>query len=38
MQKAADEAKESMEAFLRLLEFENVTVIATAGECAKPTT
>lgn len=33
MQRAAEEAKRSMEQFLRLLEFENVTVIATAGEC-----
>lgn len=32
-QRAAEEAKRSMEQFLRLLEFENVTVIATAGEC-----
>jgi hypothetical protein len=38
MQKAADEAQRSMEAFLRLLEFENVTVVATAGECVKPGT
>ncbi len=34
MQRAADEAKRSMEQFLRLLEFENVTVIATPGPCA----
>lgn len=33
MQRAAEEAKRSMEQFLRLLEFENVTVIATAGAC-----
>lgn len=33
MERAADEAKRSMEQFLRLLEFENVTVIATAGAC-----
>ncbi|MGQ9550156.1 MAG: DUF4230 domain-containing protein [Roseiflexus sp.] len=33
MQRAADEAKRSMEQFLRLLEFENVTVIATPGQC-----
>ncbi len=33
MQRAADEAKRSMEQFLRLLEFENVTVIATPGPC-----
>lgn len=37
MQKAADEAQRSLEAFLRLLEFENVTVVAAAGECARPT-
>jgi hypothetical protein len=36
MQKAADEAQRSMEAFLRLLDFENVTVIGSAGVCAKP--
>ncbi|HWQ13981.1 MAG TPA: DUF4230 domain-containing protein [Roseiflexaceae bacterium] len=36
MQKAADEARRAMEQFLRLLEFENVTVIATPGECVKP--
>lgn len=33
MQRAAEEAKRSMEQFLRMLEFENVTVIATAGAC-----
>ncbi|MCS6939725.1 MAG: DUF4230 domain-containing protein [Roseiflexus sp.] len=33
MQRAAEEAKRSMEQFLRLLEFENVTVIATPGAC-----
>ncbi len=33
MERAANEAKRSMEQFLRLLEFENVTVIATAGAC-----
>ncbi len=33
MQRAADEAKRSMEQFLRLLEFENITVIATPGAC-----
>ncbi|MCS6839673.1 MAG: DUF4230 domain-containing protein [Roseiflexaceae bacterium] len=33
MQRAAEEAKRSMEQFLRLLEFENVTVIATPGPC-----
>lgn len=38
MQKAADEAQRSLEAFLRLLDFENVTVVAVAGECARPTT
>jgi hypothetical protein len=34
MQKAADEAQRSIEQLLRLLEFTNVTVIATAGTCA----
>ena len=33
-----DEARRSMEAFLRLLEFTNVTVVAAPGECVKPTT
>ncbi len=33
MQRAADEAKRSMEQFLRLLEFERITVIATPGLC-----
>ena len=33
MQRAADEAKRSIEQFLRLLEFENVTVITTPGQC-----
>lgn len=33
MQRAAEEAQRSMEQFLRLLEFENVTVIATPGAC-----
>jgi hypothetical protein len=33
MQRAADEAKRSMEQFLRLLEFEQITVIATPGPC-----
>jgi hypothetical protein len=34
MQKAADEAKQSMEQFLGLLEFESVTVVTSAGPCA----
>lgn len=38
MQKAADEAKRSMEQFLRLLEFESVTVTASAGSCVAPST
>nr|PZN31820.1 MAG: DUF4230 domain-containing protein [Chloroflexota bacterium] len=36
MQRAADDAKRSMEAFLRLLDFESVEVIAEAGTCAPP--
>lgn len=36
MQKAADEAKRSMEQFLKLLDFENVTVVSTAGGCVAP--
>jgi Protein of unknown function (DUF4230) len=39
MQKAADEAQRSMEHFLRLLDFETVTVTATPGACvAAPST
>ncbi|MEN9935604.1 MAG: hypothetical protein RLZZ387_2183 [Chloroflexota bacterium] len=33
MQKAADEAKEAMESFLRLLDFASVEVVATPGVC-----
>jgi Protein of unknown function (DUF4230) len=36
MQKAADEAKRSMEQFLRQLDFENVTVTSSAGSCVAP--
>lgn len=36
MQKAADEAKRSMEQFLRLLDFETVTVTSSAGPCVAP--
>lgn len=37
MQKSADEAQRSLEAFLRLLGFDQVTVVGRAGECVKPT-
>jgi hypothetical protein len=36
MQKSADEAKRSLEQFLRLMDFEVVNVIATAGPCVAP--
>lgn len=36
MQKAADDAKRSMEQFLKLLDFEQVTVTSTAGQCVAP--
>jgi Protein of unknown function (DUF4230) len=36
MQKSADEAKRSIEQFLRLLDFEVVNVIGTAGPCVAP--
>jgi hypothetical protein len=36
MQKAADEAKRSVEQFVRLLDFEIVNVIGTAGPCTAP--
>jgi len=36
MQKAADEAKRSVEQFVRLLDFEVVNVIASAGSCTAP--
>jgi hypothetical protein len=36
MQKAADEAKRSVEQFVRLLDFDVVNVIATAGPCMAP--
>jgi hypothetical protein len=38
MQKAADEAKRSMEQFLKLLDFESVTVTTSAGPCVAPPT
>jgi hypothetical protein len=37
MLKAADEAKRSMEQFLRLLKFQEVQVNGTAGSCVAPT-
>jgi hypothetical protein len=36
MQKAADEAQRSVEQFVKLLNFEQVNVIATAGPCVAP--
>jgi Protein of unknown function (DUF4230) len=36
MRRSADEAKRSMEQFLRLLNFESVTVIAEPGPCVAP--
>lgn len=36
MQRAADDAKRSMEQFLRLLEFDSITIVATPGECTAP--
>jgi len=36
MQKAADEAKRSLEQFVRLLDFEVVNVIGIAGPCTAP--
>lgn len=36
MQKAADDAKRSMEQFLKLLEFSQVTVTSSAGPCVAP--
>jgi len=36
MQKAADEAKRSMEQFLKLLDFTSVTVTSSAGPCVAP--
>jgi hypothetical protein len=36
MQKAADEAKRAVEQFVRLLDFEVVNVIGTAGQCTAP--
>jgi Protein of unknown function (DUF4230) len=36
MQKSADEAKRSVEQFMRLLDFEVVNVIGTAGPCTAP--
>lgn len=38
MQKAADEARRSMEQFLQLLEFERINVNAPAGPCVAPDT
>jgi hypothetical protein len=36
MQKAADDAQRSMEQFLKLLDFEQVTVASSAGPCVAP--
>jgi hypothetical protein len=36
MQKSADEAKRSLEQFVRLMDFEVVNVIATPGPCVAP--
>ncbi|GAB4180358.1 MAG: hypothetical protein Fur005_42840 [Roseiflexaceae bacterium] len=36
MQRSADEAKRSMEQFLRLLNFEQVIVLVQAGQCVAP--
>ena len=36
MQKSADEAKRSLEQFLRLMDFQVVNVIASAGPCVAP--
>ncbi|HNP70045.1 MAG TPA: DUF4230 domain-containing protein [Kouleothrix sp.] len=36
MQRAADDARRSMEQFLKLLDFEQVTVTSTAGPCVAP--
>lgn len=36
MQKAADDAKRSMEQFLKLLDFAQVTVTSSAGPCVAP--
>jgi hypothetical protein len=36
MRKAADEAQRSVEQFLRLLDFESVTVVAQPGQCVAP--
>ncbi len=36
MQKAADDARRSMEQFLKLLDFEQVTVNSSAGPCVAP--
>lgn len=36
MQKAADDAQRSMEQFLRLLDFQSVTVTSSAGPCVAP--
>ncbi|HEU5015795.1 MAG TPA: DUF4230 domain-containing protein [Roseiflexaceae bacterium] len=38
MQQAADEAQRSLEQFLKLLDFQQVTVTATAGQCVAPAT
>lgn len=38
MQKAADEARVAMEQFLRVLEFERISVNAPAGQCVAPDT
>ncbi len=36
MKRAADEAQQSMERFLKLLDFESVTVIVQPGPCVAP--
>ena len=36
MQRAANDAQRSMEQFLKLLDFQSVTVVATAGPCVAP--
>jgi hypothetical protein len=36
MRRSADEAKRSMEQFLKLLEFENITVLVEPGQCVAP--
>jgi hypothetical protein len=36
MQKAADDAKRSMEQFLKVLDFDTITVAGSAGQCLAP--